>query len=233
MFAEPDLIGCLGTVRRPHPFVLGLEHPSLPSFVSVASLCPRIPSPPLLRAEDSESTHVNLLAMWYEGAVWAAYGKRSWIFRYGGMRSRWKPLLVAASKVCMEHDIRPAAWCRFSMSVYQTRVNVESKKPPTPPYVFSVKRIEKQRGWFKSEITGYAGNRVVYTPTARVLMKKQAQLKSKIAQVYPRNDNDLKRVVESVLSVDEHSKLVDTIKQEAYELTRDLRSQAESGRWIW
>lgn len=81
-------------------------------------------------------------------------------------------------------------------------------------------------------MTGKAGT-LVYTPSARLLMRKQASLREAIAQVYPRTEAELEQVVRNTLSFEEHTRLCRAVKDEALEVKSDLHAQAASGRWIW
>jgi hypothetical protein len=187
--------------------------------------------PPLLQG--SHDSQVNLLALWYSGAAHAAYGKWPWTFRQGGTRSRWVHLLRKVAPLFVAEEIRPAVWCRFSMTVYQTYIKPGGKTPPKPSWVFSAKRIEGQRGWYSSYVSDYDGGCIVYTRSARALMRRQARLRQALAVEYPCNEEELQRVVGRTLTRPQQARLVDAIKSEAREVSADLRRQAEAGRWIW
>ena len=226
-----DIIGDTTAKRKPHALVLGKTHQLVPPFVSVTTLCARTPSPPLLDPNDTKGRHASLLALWYCGSVEQAYGKRSWEFRHGGTRSKWSALLYRVAPMFIEYKLPPAVWCVFSMNTFK-HVKV-GKTPPKPSYVFAPQRIEKHHKWCLSWSGDYAGGRVVYTQSARTLIRKQAALRQAIATEHPTTDAHLARIVRKTLTVDEHARLVALVQDEAAQVRVDMQSAALNGSWIW
>lgn len=214
---------------RPSAFVdvtgaLGV--PPLP-LVTLA----RVPEPPLLAPEDTAERHAFLLAAWYTGAVEAAYGKRCWIFARGPVvASKHFKALVAASKVLMAHNIPPAAWVAWSISVWR-----EHKPNDFPPlaWVYGVKRIEERRGWFRGESTAFlAGG--VRTPAAwRELRARHAEMLRALSREPSLTSESAREVIDCFLPEALLESLKERVRREARDEQTELRRQAYVGNWIW
>lgn len=222
--------------RRLHPVGVGLDYPGVPPLISVISLCPRVPPPPLLKATDTPERNARLLSFWFISSTEAKFrGSKCWTFRNPKVfrdirQSAHFDLLVKASAVFIELEIAPAAWCAFSCDVW-SNFGKEKKAPPAS-WVFGPKRIEERQGWFRGEAGDYAGGRVVITDRARKLLQLQSWMRSCVSRECP-DDTRLREIVHHYFPGRLYEDLVSQVKQESMMIQRELDSKAQSGGWVW
>lgn len=236
---DPVTEGTIGPVRsrpaRLHAVAMGECHPAVPRPVSVFALAPvMVPNPPLLDPHDIPGRKAYLLQRWFEGAVEVRTKKRCWSFRAERAghitQSKYFDLLTKAAAVFIEHDIAPAAWCAFSVDVWREN----NKGAPPIAWVFAAKRIEERRGWFRSVSSDYSGGRVLYSEAGRELMQRQAKLERVLRTLPPEaSDAQVAACAASVLSVDEHVRLVADVLKSAKQMNEDLAAKVFVGEWVW
>lgn len=217
--------------RRFHPVAVGLAFPGVPGPVAVLTRCATVPSPPLLDPSADEHSHAVLLARWYVGAAESRFKGKCYLFaRHPVERSKHYALLKRAAQVFIERNIPPAAWCAFSCDVW--REYGGNKKPPLVSWVFSPKRIENRRGWFRAESGDYTGGLVVMTPAARDLLDLQHRMRLTIARENPSPDR-LARIVRHYFPGDRFAELVSQVDEEARAVAADFDRRMKEGRWLW
>ncbi len=192
-----------------------------------------VPDPPKLDPTDSKERHAALIAAWYEGAHFAALGKRCWSFGRGGVKkSRWFPLLLKAAEAFVERDIAPAAWLEWSFGVW-----AEHMKPKGTPlavgWVLAPERIRKPRGWHSNQEGDSTERRLVVVPAAAELMRRQRDMQDDLTASAPVTDDDVRQIVSRHFSPGEHTRLVEVAQREAESMQADLRSRAHNGGWVW
>lgn len=214
---------------RPMAFVdvtgeLGV--PSLPGAPLV-----RLPEPPLLVAEDGPDRWAYLLATWYTGAVEAAYGKRCWIFARGPVAdSKHVKLLHAAARAFLRHDIAPAAWVAWSISVWRQH---KPKDFPPLAWVFGVKRIDERRGWFRDEATEFLAPGVQVPPAWTELRARHAELLRALLAEPALTPETAAEVVDVFLPRSLLNALIERARHQAREAQSDLRERVYCGAWVW
>jgi hypothetical protein len=236
------LIGSGGAHRKDeHPVAIGAPHPAVPPFVVLAKVAPvTTPAPPRLDPVDPEARHVALMISVFEGAAWSIFGKRCWTF----LREKLPPgqtkhhaRMVAFAKKLIEYDIPPAQWIAWSIAHWKRHaVTKAHAKPPSPAYVFSIKRIDDKatRSWFASEAEEYTGTRLHYTPAARELLVAQNALRHALRKVpATATDEAIVGIVMEHLPEARRIALIDQAKRQADEMNEDLRARAYLGEWVW
>ena len=218
---------------RIHPRLLqGV--PRYPGFDIVA---PAItPEPPLLRADDTDKRRETFLAATWASAYEARFGRKDWTFRGRGKRSKivkHRPVLLAAAAMFVEHEIAPAAWLGFSFDVWGAKQH--DLKPPPIAWAYNADRIEKRRGWFRSEgASQYKGGLAMTTPGLRSLRKRYASMQSRLLSLRgdPPTDAQVLAVVEKYFPSGLYDVLVDKARDEALEQQERLRHRAAAGDWL-
>lgn len=245
--AAPELaLNCLGAsdshdlgqiigsapVRRIHPAALGLACPGVPGPITVTdSAGVKVPCPPLLRAEDSPERCAFLLSRWYVGAIQARTGQHCYAFSRGPIqRSKHYSVLVRAAQAFIANEIAPAAWCAFSLQVWQ-----EHKPGTFPPvrWVFSTSRIEQREGWFRREAEDWEAGRIMLTSSGRKLLERQAAMRRALAVVASDDAEGTAKIVRRFFPRDSFNALLQAAQDEAAEQERDIRSRTASGDWVW
>lgn len=120
----------------------------------------RTPPPPCLDADADDRQRVTSLAYAYRGAHALRHGP-CWSLNGDLKKSRhWKTMLAAA-EAAIEYAIPLGSWSLWSFDVWAAGDEGNTKKGKAPPvgFVWSAKRIEERRGWFKNA-HGYHGGRV-------------------------------------------------------------------------
>lgn len=217
----------LGTVpdRLPTP-LLQLDVPDLGQLGGVV-----VPEPPLLNPEDTRERHAFLLSSWFTEGLHHAYGKRPWVFgRCAITDHKYFPMLCLAARAFQAHAIPPAAWIAFSIDVW--RQHNTSDFPPAT-WVFSAKRIEERRAWFRQECTAYLGKDVSLSPSARALAVLRDRLMRALREEFVETDAHARRVVDRYLPEERCAHLQARARQETRDLNADLRRRMHLGKWVW
>jgi hypothetical protein len=222
----------VGEPRAMHPAAMGLPFPGVPGPLRVHEIARCVvPNPPLLDPRASPEQHARILARWYTGIAERRTGKTCWSFRGKPLeRSRYFGALQSAAKAMVEHEIAPAAWIAWSFDVWEHR---EKDKLPPPSMVFSAKRIEERRGWFRSCAVDYSGGQQVYVPAARELMQRQAQMRNALARERPRNTEAVLAVVAKYFPIRLRERLIHDAKQQAEAEQERMTVAVAEGKWVW
>lgn len=221
-----------GTPRRAH---LG---PVLPPFpgASQVPLCV-VPNPPALDPSGSEEVWAETLARAYRGAAESRFGVRSFVLARGDIRrSKLYGTLVACARALVRHEIPPAAWAAFSMDVWKRYGNGKAKlKPPPVRWVFTEKRVEDRKGWYRAE-GGASGGQIIFGDAHKDLMRRYTAMQRDIGHA---TVNGMVGVAQARQIVDSHfpdglyDRLVDEAKAEVDDNKARLRRLVERGEWVW
>lgn len=191
----------------------------------------RVPSPPQLVAEDGDERNAYLLATWYTGAIEAAYGRRCWIFAKGPVAtSKHFRMLVVAARAFIAHNIAPAAWVAWSISVWR-----QHKPDDFPPlaWVFGPKRIEERRGWYRDDSVGFNVAGVVTPPAWAELRARYAEMTRALATEPGLTPESAREIVDVFLPAALLDDLKERSRAEATALTAKLKERVYVGHWVW
>ena len=217
------------TVRNHDPNFTSEAMPSIQCIATMA-LC-KIPAPPLLDSKDTRARHAFLLSQWYLGAVSARLSSkplRNW--KHITKSKHFSRLVKAAAKF-IEHQVAPASWCAWSCEVWRLYIN--SRTVPTMAWVFDVKRIEKQHGWFHADGEEVLAGMHVYTPSARELLDRRARMFAHIAFHVNPSSELLERIRDYHFPNNLYDELSKRAVVEAREYKHDLQLQVSAGKWVW
>ncbi len=211
-----------GQKRRLNPI-------AFPEELSFASLRPAaIPSPPKLKSDASEEDTLLTLIRAYRGACQARFGART-NFAMGNraVTKAQQEKLLAAAKVMLEQDISPFAWAAFSCDVWREH----HRSPPRLEWVFLASRLEERVGWFKSELSDYSGQRVVFGPKARALLSDHEAMRMLLMQARTQEERDA--IEARFFPGDSFTRRVEDAKAEGDAERTRLASALEKGHWLW
>lgn len=193
---------------------------------------PVIPSPPLLPLQN-KSEHPWILLKAYRGAVSAWTGKACYVLgRTDPTKSqKWARLLHAGAKILAEHGITPARWAYWSLLCW-CHERTDGSVPPLH-YVWSAKRISKQRGWFR-QACPQLGGEAIMPECLPELITMWAAARSVVSGVADTSSlEDIGKSVNAVCSMDAYRATVELAKQQSASKHRQMCTKVSSGAWIW
>jgi DNA-binding Lrp family transcriptional regulator len=240
--ADPALGGFVGGGGRRF---IGWQYNGVPDWPDLVYT--RIPSPPLLKEEWLPDQKVEFLTATYASAIEARYStpkkKAScWVFK--GKR---KPrngdgtfmFLLDAAEELLRAEIPPAVWVGFSLDVWEhdqgdSGLHRRKKvKWPAPNWVFGVPRINKQRGWCKSDAgEKYVGGRSVVTPKCKELHIKHARMRAALMSKECSAD-EVSKIVNDIFPDNLYARLLEQAQLEVSDMQRLLRKRSSKGEWLW
>lgn len=191
----------------------------------------KTPNPPILDPDMREREMVLALVSAYRSAATNRFGKLpKFAFGRGDVtKSRHYPMLAAAARFMLGHELAPAAWCAWSCDIWRT-YNTESKPPPVA-WVYGEKRLAERRGWFEREEGGYLGGRVVCGPRQNALLRRYMTMRHAVdaeeAWYAPGG------VFDRFFPGDTYERAVEAAKAEVVASTAKLREQVDGGAFLW
>lgn len=227
--------GLAGPRTRPAP-MLATPRTGVPRYPGIDVVAPaQVPDPPLLDPESPSLDHVTILAAAYRGAVESRFGGRCYVLRGDLRGTKHWAAFVGAAEALIEHNIPPAAWAAFSCDVWK-KFSARGPRPtrgkgwPPVAWVFSAKRIEERRGWFRAEESDYSGGRAIFGPKHKDLMYRFARLDWVLGDPRVR---DVGAVVEQFFPGNLYEELVNAARAEAADYRERFKRQIREGRFLW
>jgi hypothetical protein len=137
----------------------------------------RTKNPPPLEEGLSKKEMVEILVRVYRGAYESRYGAPSFVLaKVDVTKSNHYKLLKNAAQVMLDHDIAPASWIAWSMDVFRAAQKDKGRDPnrtqPSFSFVFSGKRLNEKRWWFREQMGGYLGGQPQPSPESRDVLRR-------------------------------------------------------------
>lgn len=255
------LIGGAGSNLDPGGLPPGCPAYPGPNVVEAA----KVPTPPRLTRQqvvgDPEAA-VRLILRAYRGAVKGRLGLDVHPYRRGGLtRSKHFSKLVECALQLAEHEIPPTSWAGFSCDVWAKggdhaaetvqRLGGDKEvkkylrgskgsqgKAPALTWVMSAHRVEKWRGWFRTEASSYAGGRLVYGDALRTLLGRWQRMRTRVRRrvlAGGATAADVQGIVDKCFPAEAggYDGMVDAAKRETQREQARLERCVLRGDWVW
>jgi len=226
-------LGCVigsTTPRRTGPVFELPFHPLGVTSFSDYNLA-TIPSPPKLNPDADPTLWVEMLLRAYRGAVKSRFKEsKKFSAKLRVIVFRRMAKLEAAARALIDHDISPFGWAAFSCDVAKEY----RKAAPDLDWVFSASRIEERAGWFKSELSDYTGQKVVFPKSSQALSNRWEQLRDAV-RARARSPEDVERLFREAFpnGQEEIDALVAKVRAEADAERTRLSVALHNGEWLW
>lgn len=184
----------------------------------------RVPAPPKIYAEDTETHWLHLLRCAFHAVHEKDMGSRYWRPKRE-LTLRERDALLAACKALMAHDLSPVAWARFSFLQWH---RIGKKSAPTPSWVWNAARIAKHAGWCRSEVGSVSNGNVFPLSASKTLLARLATLRQRLGWGRP-----TEVVVSEVLPDEERMQL---LRQQAVQIRdgkKEISDRINNGEWMW
>lgn len=208
----------------------------IPPYPGISQVSPvTVPNPPLLDPKAEPREWVQRMLAAYRGAVDARYGldekgRGCGVLLRGDItRARFYKGFVEAARALIEHEIPPAAWALWYIDAWREHVDEGlSKKAPPVHTVFSAKRINERRGWFRRESESYLGGRVLIGKVYKQLLDRYTAMYREL----PRT-SDPAALFAKHFPDGEYNRLLEAARQESLEDQARLRRLVARGEFVW
>ena len=201
---------------------------AFPAELSFASLKPAaVPSPPKLKEDASEEDTLLTMIRAYRGACESRFGRSNFGMGNRAVTKAQQEKLLTTAAALREHDISPFAWAAFSCDVWRAH----NKGPPRLEWVFLASRVEERAGWFKSELSDYSGQRVVFGPKAKALLTDHETMRMYLMQA--RTEEERVAIEARFFPGDSFAQRVKEAKAEGEAERTRLSAALEKGHWLW
>jgi hypothetical protein len=135
--------------------------------------------------------------------------------------------LLEVAAMLREEGISPYGWAAFSCDVWKEH----HSSAPRLDWVFLISRVEQRSGWFKSELSDYTGERVVFGPKARELLRRHETMRMLLAQA--KTDEHVKAVTDGFFPGNLFNEMLEAVRAEGDAERTRLRAEIERGEWLW
>jgi hypothetical protein len=215
------------------------NHFSVPLEPALEAIpAPTVPAPPKLNPDACDEYRFRFITK-----TWVAYIS----FRYpksnaGSFYKTWKnpkkskhfSLITSAAEKFIEHKLAPAAWIAFSCDMWHDYLERPETSSPPIKWVFDSARLDKWRGWARSETRWYSSKRVLYTKTYKTLLAKYSLMKQDLSRLpITAIDSDVEKVVDKYFPGDLYNELKKKIKAETARIQEILDDSLARGEWLW
>jgi len=202
----------------------------MPSELFFGSLKPAtIPSPPKLKEGMSEDDQLQMMLRAYRGATESRFkgGRSKFAMATRAIDRKQQDKMLATAALLLDSDISPFGWAAFSCDVWKKNHN----NPPRLDWVFLISRVEQRSGWFKSELSDYSGERVVFGPKARALMRRHETFRMLLNQT--KTDEQVELVTRGFFPGNLFEELLAEARAEGDSERTRLRAEIDKGSWLW
>ncbi len=199
---------------RPRSFVPGFVQTYRP--LNRAHLVVRVPKAPLLSATDTPERHAALLRNWYVAACERLFPKdrkTTWsVKNKPTQRTRHHARFIAFAKLCVDLDVRPAAWIHYAVSQWR---HMGNEKAPPVMAVFSMRKVEAECKTYDEEGRACAREQLTATAPEYIMREKWENLG---IRPFPH---------------DERTALLDVIRGEVRDAQAEVDMNVSHGKWVW
>jgi hypothetical protein len=222
-----------------------LFHPAIPHYPSFDVVKPaQVPAAPKIREDMTDMEKVQFLVDAHKAVVFAKTGKRVWSARAvvdpatlkeettkAGKAKNTKvktrfTFLKNAAEMFQRHDISPVGWLAWSLDFWLENEN--DNEPPRISWLYSKTRIEKHRGFYRSNATGYSGGRVIHGRQYKRLITRYLKMRSALLN----SNASIPDVVDRYFPGRDYERMVDEAKEESGNMQAELRSQIQHGDYM-
>jgi hypothetical protein len=203
----------------------------------------RIPAPPKLDPSEEDTFNVHCLARAYRDAVRRIWGDGPHMFRGfvgspTGWKS-WKKLKLAVEKL-IQHELSPIVWVTWSLKsgwlAPKGDKNLADGKPPPIQIIFDPEKIDRFRGWCRSDTRppgpgGIVTRPPAFTELAHLWHKMQQRLIFRNPD--PGDDETVQAIIDEFLPEGVYDELLKKSFAQAKDEQEKLNRQAEQNIWVY
>lgn len=204
---------------------------SIPASLFFDSLRPAVvPNPPMLSPDLSEDDLILTLVRAYRGASESRFPNSSQAFnaKLQAIDRNRQDKFVEVARMLQDKGISPFAWAAFSCDVWKKAAH---RNPPRIDWVFLISRVEQRAGWFKSELSDYTGQRVIYGPKATALLRKHESMRMSLMTAP--TDDAKALLFERFFPGDSFEELLEEARAEGDAERTRLKEALTKGQWLW
>ncbi len=210
---------------------IGWRYPGVPGLPDVVFA--RIPPPPLVEADWARDRKVEFLCATYTHAVEARYGKGGKPAKCWVLKGKKKPrmgdemfmFLLDAAETLEEAKLPPSVWVAFSLDVWDHSQGSEDVrrrrniKWPAPKWTFGLPRINKNRGWCRSDAGNtYVGGLMLMTPHYKDLQLRHSMMRATLMRKEQTSQAAVDAIVRRAFPDDTYERLLTAAQKEVAEM---------------
>lgn len=185
----------------------------------------RVPAPPRIRAESSESERLALLTAAYKAAHEKVMRSEYWRPRGQKQSDKERQALLQAAEALRVEEINPTAWARFCFHRWH---QLGKTGAPSQRWVWNSANVHELAGWCHSSTGSQHTNQPVPLPAVKELIYRLGKLREALGYGRP---TDV--VVSEVLPDRDRQRLMREQAQQVEQGKRDIEQRIRHGEWVW
>lgn len=184
----------------------------------------RVPPPPKLQPEHTETHQLHLLRAAYRAVHEKVMGTDYW--RPAKQQAaKERDAFLAACEALRCENISPTSWARFAFHQWH---RMGQKSAPTPKWVWTAARIHEHANWCHQATGTINTQTVVPLAASKELIERLATLRQRLGWGRPTD-----AVVSEVLPAPERQRLLIQQQEQVEAGRRDVERRINNGEWVW